>query len=100
MKAFHLKDFQVLYRLLNIEIILLTGEIQPVKEQCVGNCWKTYTEHVGQCSKGSKHTGFKQILPNFRGRSRQQWLLHGALSSYLLANTCWSEILSSRLGSS
>lgn len=61
MKAFHLKDFQVLYRLLNIEIILLTGEIQAAQEQYVRNCWKTYTEHVGQCSRRSKPTGFKQI---------------------------------------
>lgn len=60
MRAFHLKDFQVLYRLLNIEIILLTREIQPVQEQYVGNCRKTYIEHAGQFSRGSKHTGFKQ----------------------------------------
>lgn len=33
MKAFHLKDFEVLYRLLNIEIVLLTREMQPVQER-------------------------------------------------------------------
>jgi len=60
MRAFHLKDFEVLYRLLNIQIILLTREIQPVQEWYAGNCWKTYTERAGQFSEGSKHTGFKQ----------------------------------------
>ena len=60
MRAFHLKDFEVLYRLLNIEIVLVTREIQPVQEQYVGNCWKTYIEHTGQFSRGGKHTGFKQ----------------------------------------
>lgn len=33
MRAFHLKDFEVLYRLLNIEIVLLTREMQPVQER-------------------------------------------------------------------
>lgn len=60
MRAFHLKDFQVLYRLLNIEIILLTREIQPVQERCGGNRWKTFIEHVGQFGRGSRHTGLKQ----------------------------------------
>lgn len=60
MRAFHLKDSEVLCGLLSIEIILLTGEIQPAQEHHVGNCWKTYTEHVGRFSRGSKHTGFKQ----------------------------------------
>lgn len=89
---FHLKDSEVLCRLLSIEIILLTGEIQAAQEHRVGNCWKTHIEHVGWFSRGSKHTGIQtKLLPKFRGRSRLECLLCGALNSCPLANTCWSE---------